>query len=162
MAKEIESKFLIDLEKFPANAGRGDFIRQGYVSMGTNTVRVRTLGSKGYLTVKSRGLVVRDEYEYEIPFNDACEMLENCLDLVIEKWRFTIRVGDYIWEIDHFKKEHEGLVVAEVEFQDMDHRAEFYEDIERGLFDWIVSDVTEVPYYTNVELARGNMSWLTE
>ena len=77
MAQEIERKFLVKGDAWRKLA-KGTVYRQGYLStVKERTVRVRTVGDKGYLTVK--GLSVgptRDEYEYEIPVSDADAMLE--------------------------------------------------------------------------------------
>ena len=77
MAKEIERKFLVNAKSWrpPADGVR---YRQGYLStVKERTVRVRTAGRKGYITVK--GITVgatRSEYEYEIQPADADEMLD--------------------------------------------------------------------------------------
>lgn len=56
------------------------------------TVRVRTIGDKGFLTVK--GLTVgctRLEFEYEIPYSDAEKMLDELAEKpIIEKLRYVI------------------------------------------------------------------------
>ena len=68
MAKEIERKFLIKRELWqPHNQGLE--IRQGYLSLDPErTVRVRTKGAKGYLTIKGKNQgISRTELEYEIP-----------------------------------------------------------------------------------------------
>ena len=54
VAKEIERKFLIKRELWqPQNQGLE--IRQGYLSLDPErTVRVRTKGAKGYLTIKGK------------------------------------------------------------------------------------------------------------
>ncbi len=68
MAQEIERKFLVTGDAWRELA-EGTMYRQGYLStVEDRTVRVRTVGAKGYLTVK--GITVggtRAEFEYEIP-----------------------------------------------------------------------------------------------
>jgi len=78
MAKEIERKFLVKGEGWRALA-EGKLYRQGYLnSVKERTVRVRTVGRKGYLTIK--GITVgatRVEYEYEIPLEECNAMLDD-------------------------------------------------------------------------------------
>ncbi len=77
MAQEIERKFLTKSDAWRSHA-IGRFYRQGYLStVKERTVRIRTIGNNGYITVKgiSKG-AVRAEYEYEIPVKDANEMLD--------------------------------------------------------------------------------------
>jgi adenylate cyclase len=74
--KEIERKYLVKGDAW--RQGECTIIRQGYLNTGKErTVRVRTKGEQGYLTIKgiTKG-VTRDEYEYEIPVEDANDMLE--------------------------------------------------------------------------------------
>ena len=65
-------------------------IRQGYLSLDPErTVRVRTKGAKGYLTIKGKNQgISRTELEYEIPYEEASQMLEElCLRPLVEKTR---------------------------------------------------------------------------
>ncbi len=77
MAQEIERKFLVMGDAWRKLA-EGVVYRQGYLStVKERTVRVRSEGDKGYLTVK--GITVgakRTEFEYAIPVADADAMLE--------------------------------------------------------------------------------------
>ena len=78
MAKEIERKFLVegDFMPFVESSSR---IAQGYIARSEElTVRVRTRDDKGYLTIKGRADEAgmrRDEWEYEIPVEEARELL---------------------------------------------------------------------------------------
>ncbi len=77
MGLEIERKFLIDASLWTPE-GEGELYRQGYLSTARDrVVRVRIAGAKAFLTVKgvTKG-VRRLEFEYEIPFDDATELLE--------------------------------------------------------------------------------------
>ena len=79
MGQEIERKFLVDKSKWEfLEKPKGLEIRQGYLKKKLeNTVRIRTKDSKGFITVKGLEVKgVRPEFEYEIPFADALEMLE--------------------------------------------------------------------------------------
>ena len=104
MAKEIERKFLIKRELWQPQSP-GVEIRQGYLSLDPErTVRVRTKGAKGYLTIKGKNQgISRTELEYEIPYEEASQMLEElCLRPLVEKTRYLEQHGQQLWEIDIF------------------------------------------------------------
>ncbi len=148
MAAEIERKFLVTGELWKA-PGAGTRYRQGYLSsVKERTVRVRRVGNKGYLTVKGiTAGAVRSEFEYEIPVADADALLNGlCEKPLIEKDRYRVRVGGHTWEIDEFRGENQGLVVAEVELQRED------EPFEKP--GWIAAEVTDDPRYFNANLGK--------
>ena len=76
MGIEIERKFLVKSDGW-RKLGCAVRYAQGYLCSDRNrTVRVRTVGDKGFLTVKGRGSgIAHPEYEYEIPYNEARTML---------------------------------------------------------------------------------------
>ncbi len=88
MGYEIERKFLVKGD-FKADAYKSMIIRQGYLSLsGVSAIRVRIKGEKAFVTIKSalvEGKIKRHEWEYEIPTEDAEEMLQLCEDGLIEK-----------------------------------------------------------------------------
>jgi len=148
MATEIERKFLVKNTDWKALA-TGTAYRQGYLStVKERIVRVRTIGDKGYLTVK--GIAVgstRAEYEYEIPVEEANSMLDNlCERPIIEKMRYVIDYEGLTWEVDEFNGENHGLIVAEVELRD--------ENQTISLPDWIGEEVTGDPKYFNSNLVK--------
>ena len=147
MALEIERKFLVVPGFLPP--GPGDQIVQGMLST-TPNVRVRVRGDKGYLTVKGaqRGCS-RPEWEYEIPVQDALEMLDLCT-LKVEKTRFEVEHDGNTWEVDVFSGLNSGLTVAEIELQT--------EDEIFGWPDWLGKEVTDDPRYLNTNLARAPFS----
>lgn len=123
MAKEIERKFLVRNASYRECADSKATIRQAYLSTDPDsTIRVRTMNSRAFLTVKSRNKgLVRHEWEYEVPYEDAIEMMNSCaVAPVIEKIRY--RVGR--WEIDEFHAALEGLVIAEIELSSPDEPIE--------------------------------------
>ncbi len=152
MGKEIERKFLVtSLEDVPRSAAI--FYHQGYLSIQKESVvRVRAIDKKGFLTVK--GITVgatRLEYEYEIPLADAVELLDNlCLKPTIEKHRRRISFEGFVWEVDVFHGENEGLVLAEIELQK--------EDQEFRKPHWIAEEVTGDPRYYNSNLIKNPYS----
>lgn len=156
VANEIERKFLVVGDEWKSLAV-GIRYRQGYLStVKERTVRVRTAGNRGTLTIKglTRGLG-RLEFEYDIPVSDADRMLDElCERPLIEKTRYTIRVGATTWEIDEFSGENLGLVVAEAELTDA-----------RQAIDkpsWIGKEVSDDPRYYNANLVRHPYStWMS-
>ena len=46
---------------------------------------------------------------------DAKELMKLCLPKPIEKIRYIINIDDFIFEVDVFKNNNEGLIVAELE-----------------------------------------------
>jgi adenylate cyclase len=147
MALEIEKKFLLNNSDWRKE--QGVMYRQGYLnSVKERTVRVRIIGDKGYLTVKgiSRG-AVRAEYEYEIPGVEAEAMLDDlCEKPLIEKMRYKISYKGFVWEVDEFCGENQGLIVAEVELESEDQKFEKPE--------WIGEEVTGDPRYFNANLVH--------
>ena len=147
MGKEIERKFLVKGDSWRALA-QGTKYRQGYLnSVKERVVRVRTIADKGFLTIKGITTgATRVEYEYEIPVADADAMLDElCERYLIEKKRYKIDFRGFIWEVDEFFGENQGLIVAEVELESEDQS---YEKPE-----WIGKEVTGDPKYFNSNLA---------
>ncbi len=146
MGKEIERKYLVDEDGTWRNAA-GTFYRQGYLStVKERTVRVRTIGEKGYLTIK--GITVgmtRLEYEYEIPVQEAAEMLDIlCERPLIEKKRHVLEFEGLTWEVDEFFGDNAGLILAEVELE-----------AETQVFarpSWLGKEVTDDARYFNANL----------
>lgn len=152
MPTEIERKFLVKSEEW-RNLATGIIYRQGYIATkkGT-TVRVRLAGNLGYLTIKgtTKG-ISRAEYEYEIPAEDAQEMLNNlCEPPLIEKTRYKIAIDDLIWEVDEFVGENQGLIVAEVELIEANQTI--------NLPAWIGQEVSDDARYYNANLVQHPFS----
>lgn len=117
MAYEIEHKYLVINDSFRNMATGKIEIRQGYLNRNPDRiVRVRTMDTKGFLTVKSRNHgAKRLEFEYEIPVQDAMEILKLAEPGIVEKTRWIVPFGGLIWEIDEFHGSQNGVIVAEVE-----------------------------------------------
>ena len=146
MGKEIERKYLVHEDEAWRSAA-GTVYRQGYLStVKERTVRVRTIGDKAYLTIK--GITVgatRLEYEYEIPVDEANELLDELCEIpLIEKARRIIEFDGLTWEVDEFFGVNAGLILAEVELEDEAQR--FNKPA------WIAKEVTDDPRYFNANL----------
>ncbi|HHE74339.1 MAG TPA: CYTH domain-containing protein, partial [Desulfobacteraceae bacterium] len=125
----------------------GTHYRQGYLnSTKERTVRVRTINDKGFLTIKGITTgATRAGYEYEIPHAEATALLDDlCEKPIIEKNRYKIDFAGFVWEVDEFFGENQGLIVAEVELESEDQAFEKPE--------WIGEEVTGDPKYFNSNL----------
>ena len=148
MSIEIERKFLV--EEFDiTSAAEAIKINQGYILSGSGkVVRVRTYNDKAYLTVKYRkSKISRGEIEYEIPYEDALDLLSNaCGNDRLEKTRYIYFFKGKKWEIDVFEGKNKGLIIAEIELE--------YEDEAFDLPPFVVREVTNLREFSNHNLAR--------
>lgn len=148
MAKEIERKFLVLNDDYKKQS-EGILYKQGFLSIHKErVVRIRLIGDKGFLTVKGiTKNISRCEFEYEIPFKEAEYMLnELCENPIIVKFRFKIAMENFVWEVDEFQEENEGLVVAEIELEE--------ENQEYPIPSWLGKEVSGDPKYYNANLVR--------
>jgi len=147
MGKEIERKFRVIKDTW--RNVKGTRYRQGYLnSAKKRNVRVRTMEDKAYLTIKGIAIgASRMEFEYEIPLQDADELLEICEKPLIEKTRYKVQEGGFVWEVDEFFRENQGLIVAEVELAS--------EDQKFPKPDWVGEEVTGDPRYFNSNLIKN-------
>lgn len=148
MAKEIERKFLVKDQGYRSGT-RPLYIHQGFISTDKEkVVRVRIYGTRGFIALKgSNAGIIRTEYEYEIPVEDAHEILRDlCLKPTIEKFRYEVEYAGHTWEVDEFMKENSGLVIAEIELGSED------EPFEKP--PWLGEEVSGDPRYYNVNLVE--------
>lgn len=149
MGKEIERKFIVkkDIwEKFQKPVP--SFIRQGYLLISDQTtIRVRYTETKGTMTIKGKLQgVSRDEYEYEIPLDEAKEIFENHCQKTLSKKRYKIPLGSVVWEVDEYINNLSGLIIAEIELVHENQTIDV-------LPDWIGDEVTTDIKFSNAFLA---------
>jgi adenylate cyclase len=149
MGKEIEHKFTVVNDSWKQTVTRSARFRQGY--MGTDekaSVRIRLEDDKANINIKSATLgIQRMEYEYQIPVDDANEMLNSlCHKPIIEKTRYFVPYKGKTWEVDVFEGDNDGLVVAEIELNDENESFELPE--------WAGEDVSHDTRYYNVCLVK--------
>ena len=145
MGTEIERKFLVRGDAW--RTAEGVLYRQGYLStVKERTVRVRTAGERGSLTVKGLTMgATRLEFEYPIPAADANQMLDAlCEQPLIEKVRYKLTHGGLTWEVDEFLGVNAGLILAEVE---LTQETQAFEKPA-----WVGAEVTDDPHYFNANL----------
>lgn len=147
MGREIERKFRV--KKGIWRDQKATKYRQGYLSTEkARTVRVRTIEDRGYLTIKGISIgASRLEFEYEIPRQDADALLDICEKPLIEKNRYKVENDGFVWEVDEFFGENQGLLVAELELETED---QYFSRPE-----WIGEEVTGDPRYFNSNLVKN-------
>jgi CYTH domain-containing protein len=122
MALEIERRFLVHGDQWQEAIRWQAQLQQGYLVSGPEgfTVRVRTAKQEAWLTLKTAGSangLVRQEFEYPIPLEDARSLLD-LAPSQLSKWRYGLNWPGGDWVLDVFEGSNAPLVVAEVELQD--------------------------------------------
>lgn len=151
MGKEVERKFLVRCDSFRNEAQCNVRIKQGYFSISTAdcTIRIRITNEQAWITIKSASThhgVIRNEWEYPIPLNDAEAMFKTLpLNAVIEKVRYYVPYCGRMWEVDCFEGSLQPLIVAEIE---LNHEHETFEKPH-----WLGEEVTGMAEYYNAVLA---------
>jgi len=149
MAIETERKFLVKGEFRDLASGKEEIV-QTYLAIDQHkTVRLRIIDEKAFITIKSRpkaNSISRNEWEYEIPAEDAREMMAISLPGKIVKTRYLVPAGKHTFEVDVFHDKNEGLVIAEIELQ--------MEDDEFEKPRWLGEEVTGQPQYYNANLIK--------
>ena len=149
MAEEIERKFLVAGDGWQQAVTGQKRLVQGYLSSNAKaTVRIRIADDqKAVLTLKGPADgISRAEFEYEVPLDDARQLLDLAWPNVVEKTRYLVPHGGLTWEVDVFEGAHTGLVVAEVELETVDQSID--------LPDWVGREVSHDDRYANASLAR--------
>ena len=153
MAKEIERKYMVKSDGWRSGVSSSSSFLQAYIASGRDrSVRVRIMdGEKARLTIKiGRDLFARDEFEYEVPLEDAREMAQQALGVVLEKTRYLVPYEGYTWEVDVYSGTYTGLIVAEVEIAS--------EKEQPSLPAWIGKEITGDRRYSNVNMAIEDLS----
>ena len=147
---EIERKYLLD--KLPENltAYPHKKIEQGYLST-EPVVRIRRSDNEYYLTYKSKGLMVREEYNLPLTEESYLHLKEKADGVIISKTRYLLPLAgtDLTIELDVFDAPYEGLYLAEVEFPDETSANTFVPPA------WFGKDVTYSSDYHNSTLSKG-------
>ncbi|MBQ9788043.1 MAG: CYTH domain-containing protein [Lentisphaeria bacterium] len=153
MNLEVERKFLVKDRSVIERAESFDRIEQGYfLSEKGISIRVRLKNQKAFLCIKGRVAIdngiIRNEFEYEIPYADGEFMLNKfCKERTVKKNRYYLRENNFLWEIDVFADRHEPLIIAEVELPS--------EKTLLKLPAWVGEEVSDDPKYTNQYLASN-------
>lgn len=145
---EIERKYLV--KSLPDNLERYEQKRicQGYIC--TNpVVRIRRSNDDYFLTYKSRGLMVREEYEMPLTAEAFEHMLPKIDGILIDKIRYMIPLDEkHVAELDIFQGTLTPLRLVEVEFESMEDANAFVPPA------WFGDDVTNSGEYHNSSLSK--------
>ena len=146
---EIERKYLVQTLPDPLDSYPSHCIEQGYLCT-TPVVRIRRQDEEYWLTYKSKGLMVREEYNLPLT-REAYEHLKTKVDgILISKTRYLIPLDSGLTaELDLFHDDYEGLLLAEVEFPTEEAANAFCPP------DWFGEDVTFSSTYHNSTLSQG-------
>ena len=146
---EIERKYLFNLQDWElVEKPKGVKLFQGYLCKDDyKVIRIRIAGNRGSLAIKGRlENLSRPEFQYEIPIEEANDLLLLALNKPIEKTRYKYNHKGNIWDVDIFHGENEGLCMAELELDDPDEPIDFP--------DWIGGEVSHDPRYYNSYLSE--------
>ena len=145
---EIERKYLIkntpdNLSDFPCR-----IMEQGYLNTDP-VIRIRKDNDNYELTYKSKGLMVREEYNLPLTKEAYGHLLSKIDGRLIKKRRYMLPLGEGLTaELDIFEGELAPLILAEVEFPDEDSAFSFIPP------DWFREDVTFSGKYHNSFLSQ--------
>ena len=144
---EIERKFLVD--SLPSLEDcRSEKIIQAYISTDP-VIRIRQMGPQYFLTVKSHGHIMREEFEMPITKEQFYSLWEKIEVSPIEKIRYFIPIEqDLTAELDLYEGHLEGLSTVEVEFSSLDAADTFTPPT------WFGNDISLDNRYKNNNLAH--------
>ena len=145
--------YLVKGEDWRPLATSSSAFLQAYVTLADDrSVRVRIIDDeRAKLTIKIGGnLFSRDEFEYDIPLQDARDIAAQAVGVVLEKTRYLVPHEGHVWEVDVFAGVYSGLVVAEVELEN--------EETAPPLPAWAGRDVTGDRHYSNAVMATEDLS----
>lgn len=143
---EIERKYLV--KQVPENLASYPFheIEQGYLCT-EPVVRIRRQDEEYYLTYKSKGLMIREEYNLPLTEDAYFHLREKIDGRLISKRRYLIPLDPYTIELDVFHSPKDDLILAEVEFPSEEDSLTFTPP------DWFGEDVTNSSLYHNSRLS---------
>jgi CYTH domain-containing protein len=159
---EIEKKYIVkdipmDISLYPSKN-----MEQGYISTAP-VIRVRKSNDSYVLTIKSKGLMSRQEHEIGIDQEAYDRLLKKIDGSVVSKTRYVIPLTDTEGttgnadidknlkiELDIFTGSYEGLIYAEVEFPSEEAAMSFVPP------EWFYKDVTMDGAYHNSALSGMN------
>lgn len=147
---EIERKFLIKKNfSIPETSQESKIIQSYLFICDKKELRVRIENQVCFLSLKiNLKEIVRQEFTYRIPLEEGYELIKlGTTNPPIIKTRYVLPYKNNLWEIDFFKGENEGLVIAEIELQNVEQKFEKPS--------WIEKEVTHERKYYNSELYQN-------
>ena len=149
---EIERKYLISTPPEDYRSYPYRWIEQAYLCTDP-VVRIRRDDGRYYLTYKSKGLLVREEYNLPLTEDAYFHLLQKADGIVLQKRRYLIPIDGtgLTIELDIFEGQYEGLMLAEVEFPSEEEANAFTPPA------WFGEDVTDSGLYQNSPLSEGKL-----
>lgn len=178
---EIERKYLIKPDSIDYTRYEKRLIEQGYLSKNP-VVRVRRDNENYYLTYKSKGLMIREEYNLPLTEESYLHLLKKSDGAIIRKCRYLIpysytpvcpaeepsrvREGAVKNDASHIPADHTGDAVCVIELDVFEGdlaglilaEVEFSSPEEAVCFaapDWFAKEVTNDARYQNCNLTDG-------
>ncbi|MDO5135382.1 MAG: CYTH domain-containing protein [Eubacteriales bacterium] len=148
---EIERKFLVEKKNLPKDFASHPChkIQQGYLCT-EPVVRIRRSDDSYYLTYKSKGLMVREEYNLPLTKEAYLHLRPKTDGILLSKTRYELpERGDLTIELDIFDPPYEGLILAEVEFPTEEAATAYAPPA------WFGEEVTNSSQYHNSTLSKG-------
>lgn len=147
MPKEIERKFLVTALPFDRNVHPFVRIEQGYLALEPKgqEVRLRKKDDAYFLTVKSQGNLTRQEYETTLDIQQFEALWPATRGRRLQKNRFLLAGGV---EVDIYEGNLQGLIVAEIEFQNEESAKAFQAPA------WVGQEVTHINFLKNRHLLQ--------
>jgi CYTH domain-containing protein len=152
---EIERKWLVDKVKVTDLLLKGSYVRrerleQYYLNTINDEwlIRLRTEGNKYFLTLKSKGLIAREELEYHIDMFDFEKSIKYAKSS-LKKYRYVFPINVSMTkyaQIDVY--DDYDFIICEVEFESEEEANAFIPP------DWCIQDITNDKKYKNVNLAK--------
>ena len=145
---EIERKFLITDLPFPVDGYPSHLIEQAYLNT-EPVIRIRREDENYYMTYKSKGLMVREEYNLPLTKEAYDHLLPKSDGNIITKKRICIPLTDTLTaELDIFSGAFAPLRLVEVEFPDEESANGFIPP------EWFGQEVTFSTAYHNSTLSK--------
>lgn len=158
---ETERRFLVRVKAWAEaaeEAGREHIVQVYLAASSSRTVRVRLVGETALLTVKGPSAdASRTEIECAIDGEAARAVLEAGLydGQPVEKTRSTLCLGELTWQVDQFEGANSGLVIAEVEHDEVaQSRSRWDAAVDGAQPGWLGPEITGDPRFTNSSLAQ--------
>lgn len=149
---EIERKFTVSRLPSDLDIYSCLIIEQAYLNTDP-VIRIRRQNDEYFLTYKGKGLLAREEYNLPLNKESYAHLLTKADGNIISKKRYVIPIENSLnIELDIFEPPFAPLVIAEVEFPDMETANAF------PMPAWFSEDVTNDPTYHNSNLSKQNFA----
>lgn len=166
---EIERKYLIKEIPFDVTCYPCHIMEQAYISVNP-VIRVRQSDDSYILTIKSSGLIAREEFELNLNKDEYINLLAKTEGNIISKTRYLLPLSEIekassdisnetltnynnlVIELDIFSGLFDGLKYAEVEFANLEDANSFIPP------KWFLKDVTTDIKYHNSSLSSMDKS----